>query len=70
MRSLAVLQQLRVDVIAGITLTFIEESGLLETAENLGLLSAAADRCVAMPDGSIQQCAGLSMWCFGRLTRC
>lgn len=29
---------------AGITLTFIENSGLLETAENLGLLSAAADR--------------------------
>lgn len=32
---------------AGITLTFIEESGLLEAAESLGLLSAAADRCVA-----------------------
>lgn len=29
---------------AGITFTFIENSGLLETAENLGLLSAAADR--------------------------
>lgn len=28
----------------GITLTFIEESGLLETAEKLNLLSAAADR--------------------------
>jgi hypothetical protein len=28
----------------GITLTFIEKSGLLETAENLGLLSAAVDR--------------------------
>lgn len=30
----------------GITLTFIEKSGLLSTAESLGLLSAASDRCV------------------------
>lgn len=35
---------------AGITLTFIEKSGLLETAENLGLLSAAVDRCTCCCD--------------------
>ena len=29
----------------GITLTFIEKSGLLSLAESLGLLSAASDRC-------------------------
>ena len=29
----------------GITLTFIEKSGLIQTAENLGLLSAVSDRC-------------------------
>ena len=44
----------------GITLTFIEKSGLLSTAENLGLLSAVSDRCThsppnhcsSMPDGA------------------
>ena len=29
----------------GITLTFIEKSGLIQTAENLGLLSRVSDRC-------------------------
>ena len=37
---------------AGITLTFIENSGLLETAESLGLLSAAADRLGFMPSAN------------------
>lgn len=32
----------------GLTLTFIERSGLLSKAEALGLLSAATDRCWAM----------------------
>ena len=35
----------------GITLTFIEQSGLIQTAENLGLLSKISDRC-ALPSHS------------------
>ena len=35
----------------GITLTFIEKSGLIQTAENLGLLSKISDRCAPPSQG-------------------
>ena len=38
---------LRVRQANGITLTFIEKSGLIQAAENLGLLSKISDRCAA-----------------------
>ena len=45
----------------GITLTFIEKSGLIQTAENLGLLSKISDRC-----GSL----GIAAAEFSFLTEC
>lgn len=56
----------------GVTLTFIEKSGLLSKAESLGLLSAAADRYHPRIPNSMSHCIQLfkSSRCFPILGQC